>query len=333
MKIGTVGTNFIVDTFVEAARSTGQAEIAAVYSRSPETAAVFTKKHGIQKSYSQKEDFLNDASLDCIYVAAPNSLHYSWSMDALNAGRSVICEKPFVSNTGELEGLIRRAGEKNLFLFEALTVPHLPNFHLIKEKLSLIGTIRFVQLNFSQLSSRYNAFLEGKNPNLFNPEFSGGALMDLNYYNLCFTQRLFGEPEDLRYFATTAENGIDTSGILILRYPGFLVQAAATKDSDGKNFMQIQGEGGYIYSGSTTSNLRNGFSVITKKGEDHFNSQDTENVLYYELLDFISEYKGGNPAQTNAALEDSLKCVRLMDRARKDAGIVFKADSVPGYPA
>jgi predicted dehydrogenase len=184
-----------------------------------------------------------------------------------------------------------------------------------------------VQLNFSQYSSRYGAFLSGKNPNLFSPDFSGGALMDLNYYNLCFALRLFGEPKELRYFANKAKNGIDISGVLVLRYEGFIVTAAATKDSDSSNFVQIQGEGGYIVSQSTSSNLRKGFSVVTKNGEESFNHQDSENVLFYEMNDFVDAFKSGDPAASHDALEESLTAAVWMDRARKDAGLIFAADN------
>ncbi|GHV85074.1 oxidoreductase [Spirochaetia bacterium] len=325
MKIGTVGTNFIVDRFIEAVKKTGKADISAVYSRNGETARTFAEKNGVPKTYTDRNAFLQ-SDLDFVYVAAPNSLHYEWSLAALKAGRNVICEKPFVSTAVELRELISLARERRLFLFEALTVPHLPNFRLIKEKIPALGTIRFVQLNFSQYSSRYGAFLAGKNPNLFNPAFSGGALMDLNYYNLCFVQRLFGAPKKLHYFANIAENGIDTSGLLVMKYNTFIAQAAATKDSDSKNFVQIQGESGYINAGPTASNLRDGFSLVTKDGTEQYNVQDFENVLYYEALDFIAAYEAGNPADCLPALEDSLVSAELMDKARADAGIVFAAD-------
>ncbi|MDR2767318.1 MAG: Gfo/Idh/MocA family oxidoreductase [Treponema sp.] len=332
MTIGTVGTNFIVDRFIEAARGAGAA-VSAVYSRNGETARAFAGKHGVKAWYDDRAAFLNSAP-DFIYVAAPNSLHYEWSRDALNAGRNVICEKPFVSTAAELEKLVELAKKQKRFLFEALTVPHLPNFKLIREKLPLLGKIRFVQLNFSQHSSRYGAFLEGKNPNLFNPEFSGGALMDLNYYNLCFIQRLFGMPEEIRYFANKAGNGVDLSGILVLRYDGFIATAAATKDSDGKNFVQIQGEAGFIYAASTSSNLSGGFilrtgSEKTPDGET-YNAQDYENVLRYEAADFAAAFAAGDPRVCEAPLADALCAARLMDGARKDAGIVFPADGPAG---
>jgi len=326
MTIGTVGTNFIVDNFVDATAKTGKAEIKACYSRAADTAEAFAKKHRLPKWHTDKEKFLSDTDLDFVYVAAPNSLHYEWSRDALKSGRNVICEKPFVSAANELEELISLAKEKHLFLFEAITTPHLPNFQLIKEKLPELGRIRLVQLTFSQYSSRYNAFLEGKLPNLFNLAFSGGALMDLNYYNLVFLHRLFGKPEELRYFANKAENGIDLSGVLVLRYNGFIASASATKDSESKNYIQIQGEKGYITSESTAGGIRSGFSLVTKEKTEHFNAQEYENVLYYELMDFIRDFNSGDPVCCENPLENSLITAKLMDMARKDSGLVFGAD-------
>ena len=326
MTIGTVGTNFVVDNFIQAAAKTGKADVVACYSRSPDTATAFAEKHRLAKWYTDKEKFLSDTSLDFIYIAAPNSLHYQWARDALNAGRNVICEKPFVSRAAELDELIALAKEKQLFLFEALTTPHLPNLRLIKEKLDEIGTVRLVQLTFSQYSSRYDAFLSGKIPNLFNPEFSGGALMDLNYYNLAFIHFLFGKPLELKYFANKAENGIDLSGVLVFKYDGFIATASATKDSESRNYIQIQGEKGYIVSESTAGGLRSGFSLVTKEKTAQFNEQETENVLYYELLSFIADYESGNYERCDGPLENSLARAELMDEARQYAGIVFGAD-------
>jgi predicted dehydrogenase len=339
MKIGTVGTNFIVTRFIEAVRLTGEAEIVASYSRSPETAADFTRKHGIDKVFSDREAFLNSDTFNFVYVASPNSLHYSWTRDALLRGKNVICEKPFVSTVKELEDLIRIVREKRLFLFEALTVPHLPNAVRIRELMKSVGPIHYVMMNFSQLSSRYPAFLKGETPNLFNPEFSGGALMDINYYNIALSFFLFGEPLDIRYFADIASNGIDVSGTVIMKYPGFDAVLSACKNCTGENFVQIQGEGGHIYSTSTSSNLREGFRLrrntanLTGAGgmelsePEQFQEQDRPNNLFYEVRDFAKVFQAGDFACRDALLEVSLKIMTLTERARKSAGIVFPADS------
>jgi predicted dehydrogenase len=199
MRIGTVGTGFIVDSFIDAISRTDNAEVLVIYSRSEETAQAFAAKHNLTKWHTDRDAFLNDPEIDVVYVASPNSLHYQWTLDALKAGKGVICEKPFVSTHAECETLRHLAQEKGLFLVEAITVPHLPNFQLLRDHLEKITPVRLVQLNFSQYSSKHKAYLEGKNPNVFNPAFAGGALMDINYYNLRFMLDLFGEPEDIRY--------------------------------------------------------------------------------------------------------------------------------------
>ncbi len=327
MKIGTVGTNFVVSNFIEAARKISGVEITACYSRNKDTADSFAKKHDIQAVYTDKEAFLQDESLDFVYIAAPNSLHYSWTKDALNAGRNVLCEKPFVSFSQELSELISIAKEKNLFLFEAVTVPHLPNFKLLKNHVGEVGNIKLVQLSFSQYSSRYDAYLRGENPNIFNPEFSGGALMDLNYYNLNFMVGLFGAPQDIAYYPNKADNGIDTSGVLILTYPGFVCTASATKDSKSENSIQLQGDKGYIHIPSVSSLCAN-FTVNLNDGTSaSYNEQEEDNVLYYELVDFTDIVAKGDMAACHALLEHSLIVSNLVEKARKGAGIVFAADN------
>jgi predicted dehydrogenase len=338
VKIATVGTNSIVVSFIEAARQTGRAEIVSCYSRRQENADAFAAAQGIPGAFSDRDAFLSGAGdsspPDFVYVAAPNSLHFRWTRDALMAGRNVICEKPFMSNGAELREVADLARERGLFLFEALTVPHLPNYRLIREKLPLLGPIRLVQLDFSQYSSRYGAYLRGEDPNVFSPAFSGGALMDLNYYNLNFVTGLFGPPGSIRYFPNRGPNGIDTSGVLVMEYEGFVCTAAACKDSAGPNFVRIQGEKGYLHSPSASSSLRDG--VTLRAGDpggnaggnagEFFNLQKNPNALFYEILDFAEAFAGGDRSCCEAPLAASLLAARLVDQARLDAGIRFAAD-------
>lgn len=325
MRIGTVGTNFVVLAFIDAARKAG-AEIAAVYSRSEETARAFAGKNGVKRAVSDREAFLSDESLDAIYIASPNSLHFEWARDALQHGRHVICEKPFVSTVRELDALIDLAAQKKLLLFEAMAVPHLPNLALLKEHLPEIGAPRLMQLNFSQYSSRYDAFLRGENPNAFCPEFSGGALMDLGCYNLRFLLELFGEPEDVRYFPNIAANGIDTSGVLIARYPGFVCTAVACKDSKSQNLIQLQGEKGYINIPSVSSTMSEGFTVIAGETQCHYQAQDEQNVLVYEMRAFVRAFREMDFAFCDAMRRGSRAQTRLLETARRQAGILFPAD-------
>jgi len=325
MRIGTVGTGFIVDNFIDAVSRTDNADVVAIYSRAEETAQAFAAKHNLANWHTDREAFLHDSSFDVVYVASPNSLHFQWTLDALKAGKGVICEKPFVSTHAECETLRDLAQEKGLFLVEAITVPHLPNFQLIRDHLDKIGPVRLVQLNFSQYSSKHKAFLEGKNPNVFNPAFAGGALMDINYYNLRFMLDLFGEPDEIRYFANLAQNGIDTSGVLMMKYPVFVAEAVGAKDSRSENLVQIQGEKGYIKVPKESSRCIS-VEVYGPDGEENFNLQADDNVLVYEMQDFSEIYRNNDLAKRDELLDMTCRAMKWLEKARKDGGVYFEGE-------
>lgn len=325
MKIGTIGSGPVVDGFFDAVSKTTNAEVVAVYSRHEDTAQAFAAKHGVKKWFTDRDAFLNEPEVDVVYVASPNSLHYQWSLDALKAGKGVICEKPFVATHAECESLRNYAQENDLFLAEAVTVPHLPNFKLLHQHLYKIGTLKLVQLNFSQYSSKHKAYLEGKNPNVFNPAFAGGSLMDINYYNLRFMLDLFGEPEDIHYFANLAENGIDTSGVLIMKYPDFVAECAGAKDSRSENLVQIQGEKGYIKVPKESSRCIS-FTVVTQEGEQTFNEQPDENVLVYEMREFAQMYQDKDLTKRDELLNKTCRAMKWLERARKDGGVFFEGE-------
>ncbi|MDR2898726.1 MAG: Gfo/Idh/MocA family oxidoreductase [Clostridiales bacterium] len=324
MKIGTVGSGFIVTDFLNAARDVPGVETTAVYSRTMERAEAFAKERGAKLAFCDRDEFLNSKDFDFVYIASPNSMHFKWAKDALLAGKNVICEKPFFSNIKETREIIELAYEKNLFLFEAVTVPHLPNYKLLNEHLKDIGDIKVVQINFSQYSSRYDKFINGEKPNVFNPEFSGGALMDINFYNLYFIVGLFGRPNNLNYFANVRD-GIDTSGILVLEYDGFLATAVGCKDSKSLNSVQIQGDEGFINIPEESSRCIS-VDINTKGGSAVYNEQQNAQAHFYEIRDFEEIYSKKDYIAMKNLLKNSLLVSEMLDEARKKAGIVFKAD-------
>lgn len=324
MKIGTIGTGFIVKAFIDAAIK-NNIEIEAIYSRKKETADELANQFGIKKTYISLEAMLQDPEVDFIYVASPNSLHYEQSLQALQAGKNVICEKPFTTTSKELTHLIEVASKHHLYLFEAITNIHLPNFKIVQDHLKDLGNIKIVQCNYSQYSSRYDALRAGECPNVFNPKFSGGAIMDINIYNIHFVMRLFGEPRNAKYFCNQHLNGIDTSGIVIMEYPDFIVECVGAKDTRSLNMAQIQGEEGYI----SIPQGANGISEVQihLTNEDHlFNIQEENNRMYYELSDFKTIYETNSYSQCEELLQHSLKVIKLVEKVRREANIFFAAD-------
>lgn len=220
--------------------------------RSSETVIQLGKAYQIPHLYTDYEQLLADIKnhsidemIDGIYLATPNHLHFSMAAAALNCGQNVILEKPFVSSYEDAKTLIQLAQDNHCFLAEAISNQYLPIYDKIRESLPLIGELKYVDCNFSQYSSRFDRFLAGEYFRVFDPKCDGGALMDLNVYNLHLIAGLFGAPKKICYFPNMLR-GVDTSGVLHLSYPGFQCTCTAAKDSPGPSRFLLQGTEGYL---------------------------------------------------------------------------------------
>jgi predicted dehydrogenase len=289
-----------------------------------ETGQKLADQFHVAKVYTVYEAMLADEEIDFIYIASPNSMHYEHIKKALDAGKNVICEKPFTTTLKETKEVITLAKEKNLYLFEAVTTMYIPNYQIIKEHLWEIGKIKLVESSYCQYSSRYDALLNGDITNVFNPAFSGGALMDINFYNVYFIMGMFGRPSEARYYPNCIENGIDTSGILIMSYPGFRCSCTGAKDTWGVNCAQIHGEKGYIYvteGGNGCKSVR----IVTKENETVYNEQ-TNHQWYYEIQGITKIVENGDYEDCYRRLDTTEEVVGLIEQVRKEAGIFFGAD-------
>ncbi|MFE6075370.1 Gfo/Idh/MocA family protein [Paenibacillus sp. NPDC057886] len=326
MKIATIGTGFIVDAILSAVQALDHVTCTAIYSRKRETAQPLADKYAIDTIYTDLDSLYTASNVDFIYIASPNSMHYEQAYQALQHGKHVICEKPFTSTRQEAETLIALAKEKNLMLFEAISNIHLPNVQIVQEQLPRLGELKFIQCNYSQYSSKYNQLLAGEIPNVFNPEFSGGALMDINIYNLHLIQKLFGSPESVSYTANKHANGIDTSGVLVLSYPTFIAESVGCKDTNSMNFVLIQGENGYLHVVGGANGCKEIRLQVGNEPVEEFNVQDEPNWFYYEWEAFRDMYTNGDYERCYELLDHSRSVMNTMTEARKDAGIVFAAD-------
>lgn len=326
MKIGSIGTGFITDWVMGQMLEYKENSYEAIYSRKEESAQKLKEKFNVKKVYTNLDDMLKDEEIDCIYVASPNSLHATHAIQAMKAGKNVILEKPFASNVKECEELIKVSKETNQFLFEAITVPYNPNYIEIKKQVEKIKPVRIVECNMSQYSSKYDAYLANKNPNVFTTEFSGGALMDLNVYNIHYVVGIFGMPEEVTYHANIEKNGIDSGGVVVLKYDGFVATLVASKNSIGTTFAQIQGEGGSIYSDGASSMSKN-LKVQIRKGEyTEMDLQQRNDTHYFYAGEMLKMVQENDRARCDEMLELSLKVMKVIDMAKKSAGIVFAAD-------
>lgn len=322
MKFGIIGTGSIVTWFTKATRLAEGVEFDAVYSRKQKTGDAFAKENDIKKVYTNLEEMLSDPEIDAVYVASPNSLHYHHAKAALLKNKHVMLEKPFTGNVKKAEELIKLAQDKELILMEAITNVHLPHMEYVKRRIPELGPLKIVQANYSQYSSRYNSLLKGQVENVFKPEMSGGALADINIYNLHFAVYLFGAPKAVQYFANQHTNGIDTSGILILDYGTFKATLTGAKDSFSHNLAQIQGENGYLLIPSSVSTME---SVVFETHETRKDVVEQDKPhLYYQMESFKDLVNNKNYERRDELLQHSLEVVKVAVLARKQIGLDYE---------
>lgn len=320
MKLGILGTGKIVQTLMGRYR---QLPVEKTYILATERSRRRAEGFGLDGVFTDYEALLN-TDIDTVYVALPNDLHYGFTKRALEEGKHVILEKPATSNLRELEDLYALAEEKGCVLIEAVTLHHLPVFARLKEKLPKIGQVKLANLQFCQYSSRYADFLEGKIHPVFDPKKSGGALYDLNVYNLHAALALFGVPKTVSYEANVCR-GIDTSGVLTLGYSDKQVVCVAAKDCGGPDVSVILGENGCIRIDEPLSRLT-GFT-LTENGApaQSFQTQDTDRMFteFESILRILDSKDANRLAQLK---EMSLAAAKIMEQARKQAGIRFACD-------
>ena len=325
IRLGTIGSGVIVHSILDNVKRNEGIELAAVYSRTEEKAKTLAGKYGCSKTYTDLDTFLSDDEINTVYIAIPNLLHYEYTKKALLAGKNVICEKPFTTRYVHAKELADIADDRGLLLVEAAPTSFLPNFKVLRDALEKVGKVKLVMSNYSQYSSRYDAVLRGEKPAIFDPEYAGGCLMDINFYNVLLNVLLFGKPAHARYHANTYPGLSDTSGIMIMEYDGFVSTNAGAKDTWGSNFFQIEGEEGYIYIENGSNGIKS-VRVVTKDSDKTYNDQPDPDRWFYEIKEITRIFLSGDASEIRWRLQRTLETVETLENSRKEAGIVFPGD-------
>ncbi|MBP3699866.1 MAG: Gfo/Idh/MocA family oxidoreductase [Oscillospiraceae bacterium] len=325
IKLGTIGSGVIVHSILDNVMVTDGITLEAVYSRNADKAAALAKEYGCQKTYTDMDAFLADESINLVYIATPNLLHFPQAKKALLAGKNVLLEKPFTTTYAHAQELASLAREKGLLLVEAAPTSFLPNFAILKNELPKIGNIKLVMSNYSQYSSRYDAVLRGEVPPVFDPAFGGGCLMDINFYNVLLNVLLFGAPKSATYHANRPAGLSDTSGIMVMEYDGFVSTNVGAKDTWGVNFFQIEGENGYIYVENGSNGIQS-VRTVTKTSDETQNLQSSTDRWFYEIQELTRLLLNNERESLDARLDTTLTTIQVIESTRKAAGILFPGD-------
>jgi len=212
---GIISTAHINRLVIPPAQASAKIELVGVASRTQERADAYAAEWGIARAYGSYEDLLADPKIEAVYISLPNTLHVEWSIKAVEAGKHVLCEKPFDSKPEKVAEAFDAADRAGRLLTEAFMWRHNPQAKRLRELLDegVIGELRLVRTCFS-----YGLY-DADNIRL-RPDVEGGALMDVGCYCVSGSRLVAGEPESVFGRQWTGPSGTDWVFTASLRFPG-----------------------------------------------------------------------------------------------------------------
>lgn len=216
LRWGLLSTARINDALIEPLRTSKRNTLAAVGSRNQTTADAYAKEKKIEKAYGSYEALLADPEIDVIYNPLPNHLHAQWTINAVEAGKHVLVEKPIALTVAEVDAMDAAAQKNGRVIAEAFMYRHHPQTLKVVELITSekLGKVKFVRGSFSFQLTREGDIR-------FDPAMGGGALWDVGCYPLSFTRTALGaNPIEVFGWQVTGSTGIDETFVAQLRFPG-----------------------------------------------------------------------------------------------------------------
>lgn len=324
---GVISTGNIANTFAETIAAMDDGKIVAVGSRTQTAASEFGMKHGITRRYANYAAVANDPDVEVVYVATPHVFHADNVRMCLEAGKHVLCEKPFTINAAEAEEIVALAREKNLFLMEAMWTRFLPAIATLRAWVAdgRIGQPMALHANFVD-----NLPFDPEH-RLFKRELGGGALLDVGVYVLSFAVMLFGIPDQVESTVRMGPSGVDAFNTLYLRYDdGRSALLTSGQQVKAINDARIVGTDGMI-------EVPEPFFVAEKLVHYSQSGQPTAQEFplevaglgfTYEIREVHERIRAGETQSPILPLDESIAIMRLMDTIREPWGLRYPADAV-----
>ena len=319
---GILGLGSIANQFAEDLKVTPDAVLHAVGSRSAEKARAFGDKHDAPVRHASYADLANDPDVDIIYIATPHPMHAQDMELCIQAGKPVVCEKPFTVNAAEASRVINLAREKRVFLMEGMWSRFFPLMAVLRDKVAdgAIGEPRLLQADFG-FRAGFNA--EGR---LFKPELGGGALLDVGCYVISLAYMLLGEAVAATGVATMGETGVDEQCAISLRHRGgeLSVLSTAVRTNTGHDAILYGTEG----SVRIRSPWWHPESMTITRGEstDEILCPYRGNGFNYEASEAMRCLASGLTESNIMPHDESLAIIKTMDSLRAQWGLKYPSE-------
>ena len=320
---GILGTGFIAHTQTADLIGCGFT-VAAVGSRSQETADAFAAEFGIPVAHGSYEALVADPGVDAIYISTPHPFHAENALLALRAGKHVLIEKPFTLTAGQAVEVVDAGEAAGLVVMEAMWTRFLPHMLRIREIIAS-GTLGEVRT----LIADHNQDLP-KDPlhRLNNPALGGGALLDLGIYPVSFAFDIFGAPTVVKALAAKTATGVDRQTAILLGFDdGRQAVLHSALDTKGPNAASILGTEGRIevdavwYSPTT-------FTVFDAEGEviERFDTVVAHRGVQFQAWEFERRIREDDRAPAILPAKESVRIMETLDAVREQIGLSYPGE-------
>jgi len=319
---GILGTGGIAKRFAQGLAVLPDAELVAIGSRSQATADSFGDTFNVGRRHASYEALAGDPDVDVVYVATPHSLHGDNSRLCLQAGKAVLCEKPFTINAAEAEKAIDLARKNECFLMEAMWTRFLPAVEKARQLLAdgVIGEVRMINVDFG--------FRAPLNPQsrLFDPHLGGGALLDVGVYTVSLASMVFGPPARITGLAHLGETGVDEQEAIILGYEQgqLAVLTTAIRTPTPQEAFLFGTEGQMRIHSPWWRPTMLTLSIQGQEQEDTVIRLPFEGNGYnYEAAEVMNCLRAGKLESDVMPLDETLTIMRTMDQIRAQWGLRY----------
>lgn len=324
IKWGIISTGHISGRFAEALDILPDAELAAVASRTQESANEFAEKFNIPKAYATYQELADDPDIDVVYIGTPHTFHLENSVMCMRKGKSVLCEKALTINANEAREMVRVAREENVFLMEAMIPRHVP---LLKKVLGWIKEDRIGEVRMVKASRCARGEFDPES-RIFNPKLGGGSLLDVGVYVISFASQVFGKaPIESVGLSHIGELGSDEQGVAILKYDkGEIADLSFALHTEAVNEAYILGTKGFIKIDDVFAVPTKAALFIDKKEVETIEEPIIGNALNYEAEEVMRCMREGLKESPHMPMDESIEIMEIMDKIRKPWGLVYSND-------
>jgi predicted dehydrogenase len=322
MRVGIIGTGWIAEKAAVTLNGLNDCEAYAVGSRSQATADAFAAKWNIAKAYGSYAELIADPDVDIVYVGTPHSHHYDVTRAALLADKPCLVEKAFMANARQTKEIIDLAGQRRIFLAEAIWTRYQPAVQIVR---GLIGSGRIGQPRLVTATLGYSM---GDKARIMRPDLCGGALLDLGVYALNFV-RMFTDSdiETIDGHCVKSATGMDlTNAITIILRDGILANVQSSAQCVGDNIGVIAGTEGNLI----IDNINNP-QTITVNGPDRTYIETIR--VPQQITGYEYQFLACRDALIEGLLEpremphsETLYIMQLMDGLRRKWGVRYPMD-------